>query len=357
MQQHLRDSFAWPAAGLAALLTVAWPAVAHHSTAEYDNGSFTEARGEIVSVLWRNPHVRFRVSTKAFDGSDELWDLEGTDVTRLDRAGVAHDLIGVGDVVTFAGNPSKRTARRMYVTNMLLADGREVVLRGNVQPRWAPGRLVNTDAPPTPEGVSFATAGGFFDKVLVPTRGSAPAWLANPPLTDAAQAARSKYDAVTDDPVLGCVSPGMPRVMTRSGPYAIRFTRKGDDVVLQNEWFEIDRLIHMDGREPPADEPYTPLGYSVGRWDGEALAIVTTHVDWPYFQLYGLEGVPQSRAMRFVERFTPSADGTTVTYDISASDPAAFTETIAYDAYVRFRWDPNLEFLPYDCLEEERKAR
>jgi hypothetical protein len=28
---------------------------------------------------------------------------------------------------------------------------------------------------------------------------------------------------------------------------------------------EIDRLIHMDGREPPADTPYTPLGYSADR--------------------------------------------------------------------------------------------
>jgi Family of unknown function (DUF6152) len=338
-------------------LACAAPALAHHSTAEYDNDAFAEARGEVVSVLWRNPHVRFRISTKSIDGSDELWDLEGTDVTRLDRAGVPHDLISVGDRVTFAGNPSKRTARRMYVTNMLLADGREVVLRGNAQPRWAPGRLVNTDAPPTPEGVSFAKAGGFFGKVLVPTRGPAPAWLGNPPLTDAARAARAKYDAVTDDPVLGCVSPGMPRVMTRSGPYAIRFIERGSDLVLQNEWFEIDRLIHMDGAEPPAAQPYTPLGYSAGHWDGASLVITTTHIDWPYFQLYGLEGVPQSRAMRFVERFTPSDDGTTVTYDISATDPTAFTETINYDAYVRFRWDPSLEFIPYDCLEEERRAR
>ena len=39
--------------------------------------------------------------------------------------------------------------------------------------------------------------------------------------------------------------------MLRSGPYAIRFVERGSDLVLQNEWFEIDRTIHMDGKEPP----------------------------------------------------------------------------------------------------------
>jgi len=333
---------------------------AHHSTAEYDSNAMAEARGEVVSVLWRNPHVRFRISTAAIDGNDQLWELEGTDVTRLDRGGVRHDLIEVGDVVTFAGNPSTRNARRMYVTNMLLADGREILLRGSAQPRWAPDRLVNTDAR-VAAASTVATAAadddGFIGKVLVPTRGPAPAWLSNPPLTDAARAGRAAYDAVTDDPVLGCVSPGMPRVLTRSGPYAIRFLRRGADIVQQNEWFEIDRLIHMDGREPPPDQPYTPLGYSAGRWDSDTLVITTTHIDWPYFQLYGLEGVPQSRAMRIVERFTPRDNFATVAYDISATDPATFTETVTYENYVTFRWDPALEFLPYDCIEEEHQGQ
>jgi len=331
---------------------------AHHSTAEYDSNALAESQGEVVSVLWRNPHVRFEISTQAFDGSAAIWELEGTDVTRLDRGGVAHDLIKVGDVIRFAGNPSTRRDRRMYVTNVLLVDGREILLRGNAEPRWSPDRLVNTDRARTTPAVASAGADrSIFDKVLVPSRGAGPAWLNDPPLTESARAGRALYDAVTDDPVLGCVSPGIPRVMTRSGPYAVRFIRRGDDIVIQNEWFEIDRLIHMDGREPPADQAYTPLGYSAGHWDGDSLVVTTTHIDWPYFQLYGLEGVPQTRAMRFDERFTPSGDGTSVTYDISATDPGTFTETVTYEGYATFRWQPSLEFFPYDCIEDERSAR
>ena len=101
---------------------------AHHSTAEYDANAIAEARGEVVSVLWRNPHVRFQVSTKSLDGNDQLWEIESADLTRLDRAGLPRDILKVGDVVTFAGNPSTRRERRMYVTNLLVADGREILL-------------------------------------------------------------------------------------------------------------------------------------------------------------------------------------------------------------------------------------
>ena len=64
---------------------------AHHSTAEYDAKTIVEARGEIVTLLWANPHVRFTVSTKAIDGNDALWEIESADLTRLDRAGLPHE--------------------------------------------------------------------------------------------------------------------------------------------------------------------------------------------------------------------------------------------------------------------------
>lgn len=355
---RMRAATVWVAVGLSALAHL--PALyAHHSTAEYDAGTFVEARGEVVSVLWRNPHVRFQVSTRAIDGNEQLWDIESADLTRLDRAGLQRDLLNVGDTVSFAGNPSTRSPRRMYVTNLLLPDGREILLRGNVQARWSTDRAVTTDvtfARAAPSAAGART--DFFAKVLVPTReGQAPAWVRDPPLTAAARAGKAAYDEVVDDPVLGCTSPGMPRVMLRSGPYAIRFVERGADLVLQNEWFEIDRVIHMDGREPPADHPYTPLGYSAGHWEGETLVVTTTHIDWPYFEIYGLVGVPQSRQMRFVERFTPSDGGATVRYDFAATDPASFAGTLSYENYVTFRWQPTLEFLPYDCVEEERRPR
>lgn len=330
--------------------------LAHHSGAEYDQSTVVEVRGEVVGVLWRNPHIRFQVSTEAFDGNDQPWEAEGRDLTSLARAGLSRDVLEVGDVITFAGNPSMRQERRMFATNLLLTDGREVLLSGRAQARWAPDRLVDPGAHLTAAAVPAVSADdGFIGKVYFPMGDrQAPAWVEDPPLTAEARNGQASYDEVVDDPVLGCTSPGMPRVMLRSGPYPIRFIERGSDLVLQSEWFGIDRVIHMNGPGPEADHPYTPLGYSVGEWAGETLVITTTRIDWPYFELYGLVGVPQSHAMRFVEWFTPLEGGAALRYGFSATDPAAFTETVTYENYTTFRWRPALEFFPYDCIEDER---
>ena len=46
----------------------------------------------------------------------------------------------------------------------------------------------------------------------------------------------------------------------------------------------------------------TPLGDSVGRWDGATLVVTTTRISWPFFSQLGIR---QSPAVEIVERFTP----------------------------------------------------
>lgn len=325
---------------------------AHHSTAEYDSGAIVEAQGEVTKVLWANPHVRLEISTQRFDGVAQLWLLEGQSPGDLDRARIPRDLIAVGDRVTFAGNPSTRRERRMYVTNVLLHDGTEIVLRANAAPRWSPNRyLSHLQAAIDPERAAADRGEGLF-RVWVPVAAKTPDWAADPPLTDEARAAWRRFDAIRDDPVLNCTLPGMPQVITRSGRYAIRFERLEADIVLKNEYREIDRVIHMgaDAGASGRARAATPLGWSTGRWDGDSLVVTTTDIDWPYFQLYGLEGVPQSREMTIVERFTPSADGTELKYDIEATDPRTFTRTVRAEGYRTFSWRPGFKFLPQDCV-------
>jgi hypothetical protein len=323
---------------------------AHHSTAEYDSATFVEAQGEVTKVLWQNPHVRLEISTERFDGVAQLWLLEGQNPGDLDRARIPRDVIKVGDTVTFAGNPSTRRERHMYVTNVLLPDRTEVALRANAQPRWSPDRyLSHLQATVDPERAAADRGDGIF-------RGWLPDWAVDPPLTEAARAAWLAYDAIRDDPVVDCTPPGMPQVITRSGRYAIRFARSGSDIVLENEYRDIDRIIHMAAPETAERRAPTPLGWSTGKWDGASLVVTTTAIDWPYFQLYGLEGVPQSSETTIVERFTPSADGTQLTYDISATDPRTFTRTVTAEGYRTFRWQPGFEFLPPDCILDPARS-
>jgi hypothetical protein len=67
-------------------------------------------------------------------------------------------LFEVGDVITFAGNPSTRNERRMYATHLVIENGGEVLL---IQPAVdvaavlrqllnEEGRAVDTDPVPPP---------------------------------------------------------------------------------------------------------------------------------------------------------------------------------------------------------------
>ena len=51
-------------------------ALGHHSNAEYDSSVVQELQGEVVSVSWRNPHVRLVLRAENADGTSTLWDLE-----------------------------------------------------------------------------------------------------------------------------------------------------------------------------------------------------------------------------------------------------------------------------------------
>jgi hypothetical protein len=331
---------------------VAHAAEAHHSLAEYDDDTIVEAVGTVVDVLWRNPHVLLTIRTEEGEREAALWELEGMGVMRLDRAGVSRDLIGVGAQVRFAGNPSKRRDHHMYVTNVLMPDGREILLRTSAEPRWtarADDVVSIRRSAITPEQAAADRPEGIF-RVWVPATNRPPDWADDPPLTPAARAARDAYDALRDDPLLSCTPPGMPRVISRSGGHPIRFIERDGDIVLANEYFALERIIHMDPAADMSRLAPTPLGHSTGRWEGGSLVVTTTGIAWPYFQLYGLEGVPQSAGMRIVERFTPSAAGNELRYDLSATDPATFTHTVVAENYVTFRWEPGLEFLPYECV-------
>jgi hypothetical protein len=348
---------------------------AHHSTAEYDSSAIIEAQGVVTKVLWQNPHVRLEISTERFDGVSEPWLLEGQSPGDLDRANIPRDIVKTGYTVTFAGNPSSRRERRMYVTNVLLPDRTELVLRASASPRWSPDHYLSYKQATIDPARAAADSGDGIFRVWVPTESKTPDWASDPPLTDAARAAWKTFDPIRDDPIVNCTPPGMPQVITRSGRYGIRFAKSGDDIVLKNEYRELDRVIHMAARADsstrgaPAtvgaasatvgnanvDRAPMPLGWSAGRWDGETLVVTTTDIDWPYFQLYGLEGVPQSSEMTIVERFTPNAEGTELVYDISATDPRTFTRTVTAEGYRTFRWQPGFEFLPPDCVLDAQR--
>ena len=145
------------------------------------------------------------------------------------------------------------------------------------------------------------------------------------PFTDAAIAARSTWDP-EDNFAIRCEPEGMPRIMTN--PHPFEFVDQGTSIALRSELYDLTRTIHLSGGAVSDDQPATPLGYSVGRWDGDTLVVSTTRVNWPYFDNIG---TPQSEAVSYVERFTPSEGGNRLDYQLIITDPAAFTGSALYE--------------------------
>ena len=139
---------------------------------------------------------------------------------------------------------------------------------------------------------------------------------------------------------------GMPAVMTRvSGPHPIDFVERSGDIVIRVESFDAVRRVHMNSDVAVSSQPRSSLGYSEGRWEGNTLIVLTTRVNWPYFDING--SIPLSENVEITERFTLSDDETQLTYDLEVSDPKTFTEPVS--SHWEFNWRPDLVVEPYEC--------
>ncbi|MEE8093256.1 MAG: DUF6152 family protein [Gammaproteobacteria bacterium] len=314
-------------------------AFAHHASGVgYDRSNITEVEGEITAVIWRNPHVRVDLTRIGPDGNEELWELESAGVNIVQRLGVRSDDLQVGDRLRVAGAPDRQGQTKMFIENALLADGREILMRASAEPRWTNGwarrPVISEDQAAEAERLATGIFRVWSWRVDTETTAS---------FTEEALLARESWDQQRDDTALRCIAQGMPGLMY--SPFPIEFVDRGDEIILNVEEWDAVRPIQMGNREDPRNQPATPLGYSVGRWEGRTLVVETTRVNWPYFDDIG---TPQSEAVEIVERFTLSADEQSLDYDVTVTDPATFTvpADISGGQYV---WVPGEQIERFDC--------
>ena len=323
---------------LAAILLLPPIASAHHSVGTlFDRNETIEVEGELVRVFWRNPHVRFWIK----DGDGKSWEIETNALGEMDRYGVTEDLFVVSQIIRAAGYPSRRLDDSFYATNVLLPDGRETLMDPGTTARWSSEAIgFNERVPFAAANVTAAeeSANGIF---RVWSNSEFQQWTAT--RTPTAEAARAAWEAPTDDPRLRCIAPGMADAM--ASPYPIELAQEGDDVIVvrMEEWDGV-RRIHMNSPEGAETSPATPMGYSVGRWEGNTLVVSTNRISWPYFDN---QGTPQSKAVEIVERFTLSDDERGMTWEAIITDPVNLSEP----GVVRqgYEWVPGEEIREFDC--------
>jgi len=332
------------------LATLSVAASAHHSTTEFDQSKVVEIDGVIVDVFWRNPHIIIKVATNP-DNPDEVWQLEGSSISGLRRRGLTRDLVNEGDSVRAAGFASTRQDGLMLVSNLLLANGKEMVVRGNSAPRFVATAERREALAFSSEQIAAAEAeADSLFRVWSWGRAERGWWFfAGPerfPLTEAGLASLEGYDEYRDNPVLKCIPPGMPATM--GNPYPMTFRKVGNNIEYRSEEFDIVRTIQIDA-DPDADVEPSPLGYSVGHWESaNTLTIRTTKINTPYFNRVG---VKQSGDMVVDERFTLNDDGRRLDWTVKVTDPATLKEPWEWGAH--WNWVPGEEVGQYQCTVAE----
>ncbi len=113
------------------------------------------------------------------------------------------------------------------------------------------------------------------------------------------------------------------------GPLNLRIWEEKDPktqqvVAIKNyvSTYEQTRTIWMDGRpHPSAYAPHTFMGFSTGKWDGQVLTVVTTHLKQGWLRR---NGVPESDQTTLFERFSRHANY--LTHTVIITDPVYLAE-------------------------------
>ncbi len=61
-------------------------------------------------------------------------------------------------------------------------------------------------------------------------------------------------------------------------PNPMEIVDNGDQILIRMESFDTVRLISMEADSPNADVPATPLGRSVGHWEGDTPVVETDRI-------------------------------------------------------------------------------
>ena len=147
-------------------------------------------------------------------------------------------------------------------------------------------------------------------------------------------------DSATDPGFLRCEPWGVVRNVVARHQLEIR--RQGSDSLEMRygEW-DARRTVYLDNRPRPANQPPTQMGYSVARFERDALVIETTGIT-PNRTAFRTE---HSTRMRMTERYTRSADGKRLFLSATLEDPVMLREPVVLKKV--WSWAPTATIEPY----------
>ncbi len=135
----------------------------------------------------------------------------------------------------------------------------------------------------------------------------------------AARVADLSARQVSEDPVLRCLTPGVPRI----GPPDKIVQRAGEIVFLYDDVSgDFFRIVPTDGRPHRTDAEPSFLGDAVGHWEADTLVVETENFNTDTWLTD--DGAFHTRDLRVTERLRRAGD--TLEWAATADDPAVLRE-------------------------------
>jgi hypothetical protein len=349
------------------LCAVGGSAQAHHGVANFDLNKDIALEGTITSVEFVNPHSWLHFDVTGADGKVVHMRCEMRGATVLRRSGWSPEMFKSGAQIKITGSPDRTDPTACYLGTATFADGSSLDRYGQLQrPASAataradrPARLVNGDpniagdwageqrVMTDPRGqkgtlVPLSAAKSYQPgdlpaggQAFPGARGTAVSLAEDPvdtywnkrgsilPLTPAGAAAIAGVDLSTAaNPRLDCRPTNILFDWTFETDIN-RIAQSETEIRMLYGSMGIERTIHLDQREHPANVAPSLAGHSIGRWDGDVLVVDTVGFAPGILSADGR--LPHSGAMHVVERFTFDPAKLALKRDYVAEDPTYFT--------------------------------
>jgi hypothetical protein len=150
-----------------------------------------------------------------------------------------------------------------------------------------------------------------------------------------------------DHPGARCLPSGIPEKLNI--PDGHKVVQTPDLIVFLYESRTIYRQVFLDGRPLPRDAQPTWMGYSVGRWEGDALVVETIGQNGKTW--LDMRGLPATEALRVIERYSRPTIGR-INIDVTIDDPKAYTKP--WSVKLAWRLVPDTDLIESICEENNK---
>src|SRR5687767_14868657 len=313
----------------AVAVVLALPAQAHHGVApHYDDGMQVTIDGTVAEFQFINPHSFVYLRVVGADGKEAIWHCEMASRSVLARNGLTQQSFATGKHVKITGSQARHNPTGCAVREAYFDDGS--VLRSSTLFGATPA----TTALPTAQSESI-------EGVWAMKRFAVSRYIGA--LTDEGERLRAAFDPIKDDPAIYCDPASPVRFWVNvNEPFEIK--RETDAVVVDHQFMDSRRVIHLNEAALPLGTARSTMGYSTGRFDSGALVIETTN-----FVAASLEpryGVMHTADLKLTERLEVNSQTHELEITWTIDDPVVFKEPHTQkEIFVRTeRWRE-----PYNC--------